>query len=300
MLPSCTLCPRQCGVKRENDAFSNGVCGMPAHPRIARAALHFGEEPCISGKNGSGTVFFSGCTLSCIFCQNAEISHKQFGETVSPARLADIFKELESRGAHNINLVNPSHFAEAIKAALDIYKPSVPIVYNSSGYERVETIRSLSGYIDVYLPDLKYVSDDLAVSISSAKNYFSYASAAILEMATQTGVAQFDDAGMMIKGTMVRHLVLPGHTKESMAVLDWLAQHKDKLLVSIMFQYTPMGTLDRFPELQRPLTKRECNKIWEYAECLGIIDGFIQEFGSSGTAMIPQFDLTGVKTCENV
>ncbi len=299
MLPACTLCPRQCGVKRENTAFSNGVCGMPAYPRIARAALHFGEEPCISGKNGSGTVFFSGCTLSCVFCQNAEISHKSFGETVSPARLAAVFKELEQQGAHNINLVNPTHFAEAIKMALDIYRPSIPIVYNTSGYELVETLCSLDGYIDIYLPDLKYVNDDLAHKISGAKNYFSYASAAILEMVKQTGKAQFDDAGIMQKGTMVRHLVLPGHTKESMAVLDWLAQHKEQLYISIMFQYTPLGDLAAFPTLQRTLTKRECSKIWDYTETLGITDGFIQARSSSGVTMIPKFDLTGVNEYED-
>ncbi len=300
MIPMCKVCPRQCGVIRENTTFSNGVCGMPAFPRIARAALHFGEEPCISGKNGSGTVFFSGCTLSCVFCQNSEISHKNHGGTVSPARLAEIFKELEQKGAHNINLVNPTHFADAIKTALDIYKPHIPLVYNTSGYERVETIQSLNGYIDIYLPDLKYISEDLAKRISGASDYFSYASAAILEMAKQTGFPTFDSAGMMESGTMVRHLVLPSHTKESMAVLDWLAQYKDRLFISIMFQYTPLGTLEAFPDLQRPLTKRECDKIWDYADALGITNGYIQDKNSSGTNMIPQFDLTGVLGNERI
>jgi len=298
MLPVCTLCPRQCGVVREDTAFSNGVCGMPAFPRIARAALHFGEEPCISGKNGSGTIFFSGCTLSCIFCQNSEISHKNYGKTVSPARLAEIFRELEAAGAHNINLVNPTHFVSSIKEALDIYTPAIPVVYNSSGYERVETIRALKGYVDIYLPDLKYVNGNPAKQISGAENYFSYASAAILEMAAQTGPAVFDDKGMMKSGTLVRHLVLPGYTKESMAVLEWLAQHKERLYVSIMFQYTPLGDLSAFPSLQRKLTRRECDKIWAYAESLGITDGFIQERNSSGIEMIPRFDLTGVKSYE--
>ncbi len=294
MIPMCKVCPRKCGVIREDTTFSNGVCGMPAFPRIARAALHFGEEPCISGKNGSGTVFFSGCTLSCVFCQNSKISHCNHGETVSPARLASIFKELEQQGAHNINLVNPTHFADAIKTALDIYKPSIPIVYNTSGYERVETIQGLNGYVDVYLPDLKYISEDIAKRISGVSDYFANASAAILEMAKQTGKPILNDAGMMIKGTMVRHLVLPSHTKESMAVLDWLAKHKDSLYISIMFQYTPLGDLENFPDLQRPLTKRECNKIWDYADSLGITNGYIQDKNSSGVDMIPQFDLTGV------
>ncbi len=300
MIPICTVCPRQCGVIRKDTAFSNGVCGMPAFPRIARAAFHFGEEPCISGKNGSGTIFFSGCTLSCVFCQNSEISHNSYGKTVSPARLAEIFKELEQSGAHNINLVNPTHFTTAIKTALDIYKPHIPIVYNTSGYERVETIRSLDGYIDVYLPDLKYVSEELSKRISGAANYFQYASAAILEMAKQTGTPVFNEDGMMVKGTMVRHLVLPSHMKESMAVLDWLAERKDMLYISVMFQYTPLGNLENFPELQRPLTKRECNKIWDYVASLGITNGYIQDKTSSGTDMIPQFNLTGVLKNEGV
>ncbi len=300
MIPMCKVCPRQCGVIREDTVFSDGVCGMPAFPRVARAALHFGEEPCISGKNGSGTVFFSGCTLSCVFCQNSEISHKKYGETVSPARLAEIFKELEQKGAHNINLVNPTHFVDGIKAALDIYKPHIPIVYNTSGYERAETIQSLNGYIDIYLPDLKYVSEDLAKRISGVSNYFAYASAAILEMVKQTGIPVFDDAGIMQTGTMVRHLVLPSHTKESMAVLDWLAQYKDILFVSTMFQYTPLGNLDSFPDLQRCLTKRECDKIWDYVQARGITNGYIQDKNSSGADMIPQFDLTGVFSNESI
>lgn len=300
MIPMCKVCPRQCGVIREDTAFSNGVCGMPAHPRIARAALHFGEEPCISGQNGSGTVFFSGCTLSCVFCQNSEISHKKYGETVSPTRLSEIFRELEQQGAHNINLVNPTHFVESIKAALDIYKPHIPIVYNTGGYERVETIRELNGYIDIYLPDLKYVNAETSKRISGVSDYFTYASAAILEMARQTGVPVLDNNGLMQKGTMVRHLVLPSHTRESMAVLDWLAQYKDILYISIMFQYTPLGDLEKFPELQRPLTGRECNKIWEYAQTLGITDGYIQDKKSSGVDMIPHFDLTGVVKNENI
>ncbi len=294
MITACKVCPQQCGVIREDSAFSSGVCGMPAFPRVARAALHFGEEPCISGKNGSGTVFFSGCTLSCVFCQNGEISHKKHGKTISPTRLAEIFKELEQKGAHNINLVNPTHFADVIKTALDIYRPHIPIVYNTGGYERTETIQSLNGYIDIYLPDLKYISNDLAKRISGVSDYFTYASAAILEMAKQTGVPVFDDQGMMLKGTMVRHLVLPSHTKESMAVLDWLAQYKDSVYISIMFQYTPLGNLSNFPDLQRALTKRECDKIWDYAETLGITNGYIQDKNSSGVDMIPQFDLTGV------
>ncbi len=294
MIPVCTLCPRKCGVLRTDKDFSSGYCGMPADPRIARAALHFGEEPCISGKSGSGTVFFSGCSLSCAFCQNREISHKNFGKTVSVHRLSEIFREMEAIGAHNINLVNPTHFAAAIRGALIQYKPRIPIVYNTGGYERVETLRSLEGLIDIYLPDLKYVHTDIAQNLSGAANYFEYAAPAILEMARQSGMVLLDENGIMQRGTMVRHLVLPGHTRESMAVLDWLAQHKEKFWVSIMFQYTPIADIENEPSLSRSLTKRECEKIWDHMQELDITDGFIQDKKSTGTKMIPDFDLTGV------
>ena len=290
----CKQCPRQCGVIREDRAFSDGFCRMPSAPRIARAALHFGEEPCISGKNGSGTVFFSGCSLSCVFCQNREISHQTFGKTVSVQRLSEIFRELEDMGAHNINLVNPTHYATAVREAISLYKPHIPIVYNTSGYERVETLRSLDGLIDVYLPDLKYVHAEIAQSLSGAEDYFAFAAPAILEMAKQTGQVVIDQDGMMRKGTMVRHLVLPGHTKESMAVLDWLASYKDLFWISILFQYTPIVDVPEKPSLSRSLSKRECEKIWEYMQQLEITNGFIQDKTSSGTKMIPEFDLTGV------
>lgn len=294
MIPSCKICPRQCGVLRNGDAFSNGVCHMPENPRVARAALHFGEEPCISGKNGSGTVFFSGCSLSCLFCQNREISHENFGKTVSCERLAEIFRELELAGAHNINLVNPTHYVAAIRKALLLYKPQIPVVYNTGGYERVETLRSLEGLVDVYLPDLKYVHNDIAEKLSGAPDYFSFTSTAILEMARQTGSVKLNAHGIMQRGTMVRHLVLPGHTKESMAVLDWLAEHKELFWVSIMFQYTPMVDIEGEPTLSRSLTKRECEKIWSYMQDLDITNGFIQDKKSAGIKMIPDFDLTGV------
>ncbi len=290
----CTVCPRQCGVLRQNTELSKGFCKMPLYPMVARAALHFGEEPCISGTNGSGTVFFSGCSLSCIFCQNHQISHKRFGKTITPQRLSEIFRELEQSGAHNINLVNPTHFAVAIREALSIYKPAIPIVYNSGGYERVETLQTLEGLIDVYLPDIKYISANVAQSLSSAANYFAFAAPALAEMIRQTGKPQFDEHGILQKGTVVRHLVLPGCTNESIAVLDWLAQFKEYILISVMFQYTPMGDLTAFPSLNRTLTKRECNKIWDHIERLEIENGYIQELEANGTEMIPLFDLTGV------
>lgn len=267
---------------------------MPAQPVVARAALHYGEEPCISGADGSGTVFFSGCALRCRFCQNAPISRDNFGKPVSVERLAAIFRELEEQGARNINLVNPTHFAHGIAAALRLYSPRVPVIWNSSGYECVETLRQLEGLIQVYLPDCKYIHADISRELSGAADYFTFAAPAILEMARQTGPVVLDEQGLIRQGTLVRHLALPGHTKESMAVLKWMAQYKDRFWVSLMFQYTPMGDLTDHPELTRTLTRRECNKLWEYMDSLGITDGFVQSRDSSGESAIPAFDLTGV------
>ncbi len=289
----CMQCPRRCGALR-SDTAAAGFCQMPALPVVARAALHFGEEPCISGEKGSGTVFFSGCTLRCRFCQNAPISRDNFGKTISIERLAEIFNELETAGAQNINLVNPTHYAHAIAAALRLRRPGVPVLWNSSGYERVETLRELEGLVDVYLPDCKYVHSDIADALSGVADYFDYAALAIREMARQTGAVKLDENGRICKGTIVRHLVLPGHTRESMAVLDWLAQYKDRFWVSLMFQYTPMRNIPGFPELSRPLTRRECDKVWAYMDSLEIVNGYVQSRESSGGKMIPAFDLTGV------
>lgn len=289
----CSICPRQCGAKRD-EHHGSGFCQMPAEPVVARAALHFGEEPCISGTRGSGTVFFSGCSLKCCFCQNLSISHENEGKVISVERLAAIFRELEEMGAHNINLVNPSHYAVSIRKALELYKPNIPIVYNSSGYERVETLEFLDGFIDVYLPDCKYVDSSLSLALSDAEDYFEITSSAIREMVRQTGTTQFDADGMMTKGTMVRHLVLPGHTKNSMQVLDWLATIKEQIWISLMFQYTPCGDVSAHKELQRTLTQRECEKVWDYMDDLGIVNGYVQDRKSAGTKMIPAFDLTGV------
>lgn len=289
----CAICPRQCRAKRSENTGA-GYCGMPASPVVARAALHYGEEPCISGTRGSGTVFFSGCSLKCCYCQNHSISHKNEGKAITIERLAEIFRELEEAGAHNINLVNPSHYAVSIRKAFQLYRPSIPIVYNSSGYEKVDTLKTLDGFVDVYLPDCKYVDPTLSQLLSGAENYFETASEAIMEMARQTGPAEFDAEGMMTKGTMVRHLVLPGHTKNSMQVLDWLATIKNKVWVSLMFQYTPCGDLSAHKELQRTLTHRECEKVWGYMDDLGIVNGYVQDRTSAGITMIPAFDLTGV------
>ncbi len=288
----CSQCPHKCKAERL-DSVGNGVCRMPALPRVARAALHFGEEPCISGQNGSGTVFFSGCPLKCRFCQNHSISQEDFGKTISVERLAEIFQELVAQGAHNINLVNPTHYAIAIKQALEIYRPPVPIVYNSSGYESLNTLRMLNGYVDVYLPDLKYLDDALAKELSGVDDYASHATMAVLEMARQTGPLMLDESGIAQRGTIVRHLVLPGHTRASMAVLEWLRQNLPKgAYISILLQYTPFGDLPS--PLDRPLTLRECRKIRDFAEEIGITDGYIQQHNSSGAQYVPLFDLTGV------
>ncbi len=290
----CTLCPRQCNVLRA-DEHSCGGCGVTVTPKVARAALHFGEEPCISGQNGSGTVFFSGCPLHCRYCQNHGISRDGFGKEVSPARLADIFRELEAAGAHNVNLVSGTQFVPAIRKALSLYKPSIPVVYNSGGYERVETLKTLEGLVDVYLPDFKYADNALGAALSGVPDYADQAAAAILEMARQTGPMVLDEHGMAQCGTMVRHLVLPGHTKNSLAVLDWLADHLPRgCFVSLMFQYTPLREIEGFPTLSRRLTRREREKVFRYLLELGLTDGYAQEAESASALYIPNFDLTGV------
>lgn len=290
----CTLCPRRCGARR-TETQGSGVCGMPAFPVLARAALHTGEEPCISGTRGSGTVFFSGCSLHCIYCQNRPISHERYGRPVTPERLAEIFRELEAQGAHNINLVNPTHFVPAILAALERYRPAVPIVYNSSGYERIETLRLLENAVDIYLPDMKYVDGALSARFSHASDYFEYAAPAILEMARQTGPMTLDGEGIARRGTMVRHLLLPGHTRNTLAVLDWMRDNLPRgVWVSLMFQYTPVVPGLPCPELNRRATPRECRKAWGALLERELTDGYVQSPGSAKAVYIPAFDLTGV------
>ena len=264
---------------------------MGTLPRVARAALHRWEEPCISGTRGSGTVFFSGCPLGCVYCQNYALSHGGEGREVSVERLSGIFRQLEEQGAHNINLVNPTHFAPAIARALRLRRPSVPVVYNSGGYERVETLRSLEGLIDVYLPDLKYLSPELSRRYSKAENYPEAAKAAIAEMLRQTGPARFDADGMLLRGTLVRHLILPSNTKNSAEVLRYLAEQN--VLVSLMAQYVPCGKAGEYPEINRRITKREYEKVQELLFSLGL-DGYVQERSSATKDFIPSFRLEGV------
>jgi putative pyruvate formate lyase activating enzyme len=290
----CTLCPRCCGALRE-ETSGRGFCGMGADPVVARAALHFWEEPCISGTRGSGTVFFTGCSLKCVFCQNYQISTKrEVGKSVSVEELSDIFQRLVEQGAHNINLVNPTHFALPIAQALKRKKLPVPVVYNSGGYETLETLKMLDGLVDIYLPDFKYANDALAMKYSGAADYVETAKTAIMEMVRQTGAAQFDADGIMMRGTIVRHLILPGNTRNSMAAIDWLANNlPEGVLVSLMAQYVPCGRAAEYPEIDRKITKREFLKVQDHLFQSGL-DGFVQEMKSASQSFIPPFNLEGV------
>lgn len=285
----CSICPRHCNVDRDNAV---GYCQSKSTFRVSRAALHYWEEPCISGENGSGTVFFSGCNLRCAFCQNFEISRDNKGVDITDERLVEIFEELISQGAENINLVNPTHYADRLADVLSKWNSPVPIVYNSSGYEEVETLKKLNGLIDIYLPDLKYIRADKALRYSKAEDYFEKASATILEMRRQ--VEDSFDGGRMKSGLIVRHLILPQNTNSSIAIIDWLMNHLPGTYLSLMAQYVPCGALDDLPEINRTITKREYDKVVDYALLKGMDKLFIQELSSADKKFIPPFDFTGV------
>lgn len=291
---NCNLCPRNCKVDRNS---SVGFCRETAELRVARAALHFWEEPCISGKNGSGTVFFVGCNLRCCYCQNSQISTGSAGKVISVERLCEIFLELQQKGAENINLVTPTHFVPHIIEAIKLAKVrglSIPIVYNCGGYESVETLKLLDGYVDVYLPDFKYYDERFATKYSSAPSYKEVAEKAIEEMVRQVGKPQFDGRGMMVKGVIVRHLCLPTLTDDSKRVLKFLHRtFGNDVYISIMSQYTPT---DFCPceELQKPLDREDYEDILEYCAVIGIEQGFTQDEGCAEESFIPPFDLTGV------
>ena len=291
----CNECPRHCGAKREENTPA-GVCLSPALPRIARAAPHFGEEPCISGERGSGTVFFTGCNLKCVFCQNHEISRGRVGETVSVERLRDIFLELQDKGVHNINLVTGSHFVTPIVKALEQAKLNIPVVWNSSGYDSVESLRRLEGLVQVYMPDLKYMDSELARRYSAAPDYPEVATAAIAEMYRQVGDFILDDEDMLRYGLLIRHLILPEAEENSRRVIDFVADNYpgDKVLFSLMSQFTPMPNTERFPELQNTVPADVNARLCDYMAQRGIEWGFFQEPESATEEMIPDFDLTGV------
>lgn len=290
----CKLCPRKCGVDRTKNV---GKCGQNEEIRISRAAPHMWEEPCLSGVNGSGTVFFCGCTLGCVYCQNYKISRKseQQFSAVTSARLAKIFLELQEKRVHNINLVTPTMFVPGITEAMDIARENgmtLPIVYNTSGYELPESLDIMGERINIYLPDFKYLSPDLAKKYSHAEDYPEYAAKSLDHMVKRIGKAVFDEDGMMKSGVIVRHLLLPGQVKESMALLDRLyALYGNDIYYSLMSQYTPTAGLDadRYPELCRRVTTYEYNKLIDHALNLGIVNAFIQDGSSAKESFIPEF-----------
>lgn len=297
MMSACTLCPRECHVDRSSG--KKGFCGMDGTIYLARAALHMWEEPCISGTKGSGAVFFSGCGLRCCFCQNHDIAIGSRGLAVSVERLGEIFLELKEKGAANINLVTGAHYVSQIIEALKLARMQgmdLPVVYNSSGYEKLETLKLLEGYVDIYLPDLKYMEPDLAQKFSHAPDYVERAKAAIKEMVRQSGSCQFGEDGYIRRGTIVRHLILPGHTKNSRKVLRYLHEtYGEDIYISIMNQYTPVREFGEFKELNRKVTKREYEKVLDAAVEMGIQNGFIQEGETASESFIPEFDYEGVE-----
>lgn len=289
----CRLCPRECGTDRYT---GTGFCGCGADIRAAKAYLHMWEEPCISGTRGSGTVFFSGCNLKCCFCQNYKISHENQGKSITESRLAEIFLELQQQGAHNINLVSPTPYVTQIITALDMCrgKLNIPIVYNTGGYEKTETLKLLDGYVDVYLPDFKYFDDALGEKYSGVKNYSETAAAAVKEMYRQTGPYYIED-GLIRRGTIVRHLALPSHRDDSVRILEWIAENfsREGILVCLMSQYTPFFRSSEHKEISRRISTFEYNCVLDKAVSLGL-KGFMQERSSAKEEYTPDFDLSGI------
>ena len=297
-MAKCTLCPRRCGADRE---VRPGVCGVRSEMRVAGIMLHHWEEPCLSGNvedgRGSGAVFFTGCPLHCVFCQNGGISDGgDAGKAYTPRELADAMLDLESRGAYNINLVSPTQFTDGIIEAVAIARPrlTIPVVWNTGGYERVETLRMLDGHVQVYLPDFKYMDAGHAKRYSGAADYFEYAAPAIREMLRQTGPVELDEDALLRRGTIIRHLILPGCAEESCRILDYIAEHFSGAWVSLMAQYLPFGNCEDVDALGRRLTQEEYDLVADHLVDLGLEDGFIQELSSSDEKYIPKFDLTGI------
>lgn len=295
VLKNCTLCPRNCEVDRTEGV---GFCGATDKIKAARAMLHLWEEPCISGTNGSGTVFFSGCNLACRYCQNYDISIGGFGKEITAKRLGEIFLELQDRGAHNINLVTPTPYIPQIKAAIDLVrgKMYIPFVANVGGYEKPETIRALKGYIDIFLTDIKYKSSEISKNYSSSPDYFEFAMNALDEMISLCGMPQLDSKGIMKAGVIARHLVLPGCRKDSIEILQSLADRfgTERFILSLMSQYTPNGHLENYPEINRGTTAFEYNSVIDEALKLGFDNAYMQEKSSATSEYTPSFDLTGI------
>ena len=292
---NCSLCPRNCQVDRSKKV---GFCKSSDKIKVARAALHYWEEPCISGVEGSGTVFFSGCNLNCCFCQNYNISNDCFGKEISVDRLGEIFLELQDNGANNINLVTAVQYVPSIIEALDKvkHKLHIPVVYNNGGYESVETLELLKDYVDIYLPDIKYFDSDIAKRYSKAGDYFERATEAVLKMIDNAGELKFNKEGIMQRGVIVRHMVLPSCYKDSIKILNWITDNlpKDKFLISLMSQYTPFYKAEKYPEINRRVTSYEYNKVVDEALKLGLDKGYLQEKTSAKEEYTPPFDLEGV------
>ena len=285
---SCHQCPRACMAQRSFGKL--GFCRVPDEFMISRAAPHFWEEPCISGERGSGTIFFSGCNLGCLYCQNQEISRGESGRCVSEGELISEMIRLRDEGVHNINLVTPSHYALQLSSALKMCHLDIPVVWNSSGYDSVEELHSLEGKVSVYLPDFKYLSPAIAAKYSNAPDYPAVAEAAIKEMFRQVGKPRFNEHGMLLSGVIVRHLILPGNIENTLDVIDWFSENfsGDRALFSLMAQYTPMPNMP-FPELRRSVTQQEYDRVMSYLSLSGIEHGFVQELGAAGTEYIPEF-----------
>jgi putative pyruvate formate lyase activating enzyme len=289
----CEVCPRKCKIDRLS---KKGFCGMGPHPVVAKACLHKWEEPCVSGTNGSGTVFFSGCNLKCVYCQNFRISQENFGMEISIEKLSSIFISLQQEGAHNINLVNPTHFVMQIKESLIKSEAlRIPIIYNTNGYETKKSLNEIKGLIDVYLPDLKYYSSEVSRKFSKADDYFEVATSSILDMYGQVGNPEFQSNGIIKKGLIIRHLILPGHTSESIKILEWIKSNlPDSVYISLMSQYTPCYKTECFPEIDRHITRREYEKVVNCLYKLGLKNGYVQDRESADEQYIPDFNLQGV------
>ncbi len=292
----CVICPRRCGIDRSQ---SVGVCGVGETPRVARAMLHRWEEPCISGTRGSGTVFFSGCPLKCCFCQNYDISAGAAGKDVPVKRLAEVFLELQGQGAHNINLVSPTHFVQQIAEALRLAKSdglTLPVAWNSGGYDSPEGLALVDGLVDIYMPDIKYINPDRSRKYSGAADYFAAASKAIPEMARQVSQARFDEAGIMQKGLLIRHLVMPGGLADSIAILDWVAATlgTQSVVISLMSQYMPCHRCAEYPEINRKITSLEYGKVLDHYQKLGFKLGYCQQKSSASAQFVPEFNNQGV------
>lgn len=292
MLLKCYICPRECGADRDETA---GVCGAGNIIKVARAAPHYWEEPCLSGEKGSGTVFFSGCNLGCVFCQNYDVSHRAYGMEVSEKHLIKIFDALIEKGVHNLNLVTPTHYVPMLAKVLKEYNSPVPIIYNSSGYEKAETLKMLEGLIDIYLPDIKYFDSAPAEKYSAASDYFEYASSAVLEMFRQVGNIELDSDGMAKKGLIIRHLVLPGNISQAVKVFEWVKENLSaETYISFMRQYTPFGKATEIPPVNRRLSSKEYAIVKDKILAMGFENCYFQSKESAKESFIPDFNLEGV------